>query len=321
VSGGSFRILETAAPSRERRLRDAVRPGTIVYRAEDGFEVFLPEAILARLACWSRSKAPNEWIGIVIAKPFVDDEGDYLFVLGIIPDEQAIAAPTTVRTTLEGEARMQQLAALLFPDGDRYGWAHSHPGYGTTFSGTDRENQTRWTHPNSVGIVVDHTAPRGQELGLYRGPEATRLTRLIPRSTAPQAPAPRKETPAVANEKRPPRKRRLAGAALVGLVLLTLLITNEFLFMRDQLEVLALRLERLEAAAASLPTPRRAVEAEPLTCVAQAISPAPSASSSALAAPSPPTSASVHTPKRKRGPTAPTPPTAPRASSSSPVSL
>lgn len=151
------------------------------FRARDGFEVLLAPAVLADAYRWGAQLVPHEGYALLAGYRGRDDRGEYVFIGGFVPDLDAIATRTTVRTTPRSEAVTREKLRAMFPDAEEIGWLHPHPGYGAFFSETDRATQASWGEPYQVGIVVD---PIRREVAIFRGPQAEEL---LPFSAAERA--------------------------------------------------------------------------------------------------------------------------------------
>ena len=225
-----FRILADDEVVPDKKSRTLERGARLVFTAADGFEVLVDEVILARLVFWAKTNAPNEWMGFVAASYFVDDEGVYLVVRGIVPATGAKATAVTVVTTPAIEADARAMASLCFPDAQVWGWVHSHPGYGTEFSGPDRANQRKWS-ADSVGLVVDPFAAEGHQLGVYRGPDSERLTRKASQVAAEVDNAPNEISKNVKRTKEPRRGRRGSTGRVFSFLLVPLVFALSAVFL------------------------------------------------------------------------------------------
>jgi len=175
-----FVPLGRKQPQRPCLDRIEARTAYHIFGAEDGFEVAVPVAVLERLAAFARKSDPDEWYGLVCARECEDADGPHAVVVGVVPDLEVDAGPAHIRTTHDSEYRTRTLARSLFPDAEVVGWAHSHPRLGVFFSGTDKENQATWRHPNSLGIVVDPWSAEG--IMVFRGPESEPMRPQLPRA-------------------------------------------------------------------------------------------------------------------------------------------
>jgi len=153
--------------------REVARTACRVFRGADGFEAAVPESTVERLIEFGRQAAPNEWYGLVVGKRYRDKAGLHAIVLGVVPDTECRSGLASVRTTEQSEFRTRFTAQVLFPDCVPLGWVHTHPRLGLCFSGTDRVNQSTWTQPHSLGLVVDPWHQR--RIAVYRGPQAELL--------------------------------------------------------------------------------------------------------------------------------------------------
>jgi proteasome lid subunit RPN8/RPN11 len=79
---------------------------------------------------------------------------------------------TFVRLTLDAKARARREHLAL----DVVGWAHTHPGYGIFFSGTDVESCADYG-PDGVNLVYD---PQARRLGVALGDQIVLVDSLAP---------------------------------------------------------------------------------------------------------------------------------------------
>lgn len=168
-----FRALGIVEEPVEAVDRSDARSGYRVFVAPDGFELAVPEQIIARALAWGRNAAPNEWYGLVVGRLGTDARGQHVTVLGLVPDHDARATPGYVETSHASEFATRERCRRLYPDGVIVGWVHGHHQCGARYSAPDRQNQATWTQPHSIGIVVDPWDPA--ELAVYRGPASERL--------------------------------------------------------------------------------------------------------------------------------------------------
>lgn len=208
-----FAKRRTATEATARRPREgavAVRR----YRACDGFEALIPEALVERCFAFARSCAPREWIALLAVRKLRDARGEYVIVEGVLPFDGARGTTATVATTIDGEARARLLLEQLFPDSEVGGWLHTHPGHGLFLSSTDRITQQTWSSPTALALVVDHTVP-GQ-LFVARGPDAEEMRLVAP--SRPTKPKPRAPDPPAR-----PKPRRIPPLSFIAACLLGLL--------------------------------------------------------------------------------------------------
>lgn len=142
------------------------------FRARDGFEVLLAPEVIPDAYRWGAQLVPHEGYALLAGCRGRDDRGEYVLIEGFVPDVDAIATRTTVRTTPRSEAITREKLRVMFPAAEEIGWLHPHPGYGAFFSETDRTTQVTWGEPYQVGIVVD---PIRHEVAVFRGPQAEEL--------------------------------------------------------------------------------------------------------------------------------------------------
>jgi proteasome lid subunit RPN8/RPN11 len=173
----SFRPLGVVDEPIQRKAKSVARTGYLVYAGENGFEAALPKVVAERMVLLGRQAAPQEWYGLLVGHLYVDDDGEHVVIVGVVPDPEADASRGFVQTSFESELRTRMSARLLFPDGIPIGWVHGHVRYGARYSSTDFRNQATWTRSHSIGIVVDPFCE--PKLGVYRGPEGE-LLKLVP---------------------------------------------------------------------------------------------------------------------------------------------
>ncbi|MHA2174540.1 MAG: Mov34/MPN/PAD-1 family protein [Candidatus Hodarchaeales archaeon] len=122
------------------------------------------------------SKSRRSWkecIGLVLGK--ISD--DKLFVTDIIP----IGVGTSVFVDITDYEKVFSLISFERIDNGEViiGWAHTHPGLGLFFSGTDIDTQLSYQgmHPKSFGLVLDPTQIQSEIPGfnIYRVKEATNI--------------------------------------------------------------------------------------------------------------------------------------------------
>lgn len=263
--------------------RSAFESGTR-FRARDGFEVLLGSAVLSEAYRWGRRCAPLEGYALLAGRRLRDDLGEYVFIDGFVPDDDAIASRAAVRTTPRSEAITREKLSAAFPTSEPIGWLHTHPNYGAFFSSVDRKNQSSWREPFQLGLVVD---PIRHEAAMFRGPRSEEMSRMadaraMPSITAAvRSAAPVPHGPVTSTEPiqpvaglssastRPPRPSRglvsrarrlvrdvvppFAVASVVGAIFVTALLVGRVL------AVIETRLARIEAVLEG----DRATQAEP----------------------------------------------------------
>ncbi|MDQ7814201.1 MAG: Mov34/MPN/PAD-1 family protein [Patescibacteria group bacterium] len=169
----SFVALGVREPKVHEIDRREARSQVRVFRSRDGFEAAFRETVVERCREFARNAAPNEWYGVLLGRQCKDDGGRHVVVEGIVPDPDCLAGPGYFETTPESELRTRMTSDALFPDCVLLGWVHSHPHGNARFSSVDRQNQTQWTAPDSLGAVIE---PYGDgDVSVYRGPQAEPL--------------------------------------------------------------------------------------------------------------------------------------------------
>lgn len=144
--------------------------------ASNNFEAYVNRRALElihRAACLA---APKETIGLLLGLTLNDGLGPYTLVLiaEAAQEEETEVIPGQVRITSSGSARMRGRLAGSYPELEVVGWFHSHPAYPPRFSSVDRHEQSTWTSPSHVAIVVT-CLPAAERFGLYHGPESNTL--------------------------------------------------------------------------------------------------------------------------------------------------
>ncbi len=190
--------------------RDEIRTAHLVFHGADGFEVAIPERLLARAIAIGKAHAPLEWLGQLVGLRCLDAGGPHVVIEAIVQDVGARREPHFVTSTVESEARTRALAREQFPDAVVVGWIHGHVRHGAQYSRHDFKNQATWTDPNSIGVVVDPWDDR--RLAVYRGPKGERLTQQM-RPAQPHATAPDASTDPPTSRRR--RARRIARQLLI----------------------------------------------------------------------------------------------------------
>jgi hypothetical protein len=235
----------------EKLDRTVATPEDRVFRAVDGFEVRISEEIVLRLCAFARDAEPDEWMGLLAVRKFVDNLGPHVRVVGVVPHPGVKATPTRVASTPTSEAIARERLIAHFPDAAPDAWAHSHAGgAGLFYSSTDRSTQRGWTKPNSLGIVVDRTTT--DKIAVFRGPDSEQLER-VPSGPRVRTKEEQTDVPRVAATKSTDGERRSHCACWFGaLALLTVgglsvvLMDAERVARGDAVRDLAGRIGRLE---------------------------------------------------------------------------
>lgn len=145
----------------------------------DGFRAYVHRKVLEYIKGEAARAAPDETIGLLAGRVCFDPgTGPYTLVLdadGARGDEVE-ASPGYVRITAAGQASVRARLERTSPDREIVGWYHSHPKYEARFSPIDETEQATWADPGHLGIVYSGV-DRAEPFGVYRGPQADRLTR------------------------------------------------------------------------------------------------------------------------------------------------
>lgn len=245
----TFRPLgETTAPTKSLERMQA-RSGYRLFQAIDGFEVAIPEDVIARVFEFARQSDPAECCGQLVGTICDDTHGRHVVIRGAILDTGAKAETYAIETTGESEFETKALARRLFPDATSVGWFHSHVRVGAVFSQTDRRNQTSWGR-NALGLVVDPW--HATAINVYRGPDSELLSAVTAPATTTTRPsgscssAATTPPPSVRPRPRPTWLRRsLTGVFCALALLLGVVITKRLRRYEDRVVLLARREEEL----------------------------------------------------------------------------
>lgn len=137
--------------------------------------VFVHHGVLVAVRTWAGLGDPNERLGLLAGRGCEDAEGAYTLVVGAVLASGAVSNRAHVSADVGVMQCARQLLLERYPVAEVAGWWHTHPGYGTQFSGTDRETQATYRNDHLVGLVVDPRIAGPAGFGLYVGPNADRL--------------------------------------------------------------------------------------------------------------------------------------------------
>lgn len=176
---------KTGPPSPLVRPRPSENGNFVPFSAEgDSFSVYVHREVLEFIERESRRAAPDETIGLLAGRVCQDPaHGPYTLVMAADSARagEVEASPGHVHISAGGNASVRHRLEETHPDREVVGWYHSHPRYPARFSHVDNAEQSTWNDPNHVGIVFSGTEER-EPFGVYRGPEAVRLSRgRVPR--------------------------------------------------------------------------------------------------------------------------------------------
>lgn len=164
-------IRRTALPL----LRRAPDPARFIeHRTAGGRGIFIAKGVLEDLAILERSEHPVETASLLFGGFFSDGENACAIVTRLVLPEpgEVVGTPSTVTITAEGAERMIERAWLDDPLLKPLGWGHTHPCFEAYFSGVDREEQSVWTEPASVGLVISGLAEPRERYRVFVGPES-----------------------------------------------------------------------------------------------------------------------------------------------------
>jgi proteasome lid subunit RPN8/RPN11 len=154
-----------------RLHRSRARDGWRVFRSpRDEYEIAFPEYQVSRAESIAKHER-KEWHALVVGERHEDEDGVHAVARDFVPNDWAERGTAHVHVSAMAECRIRELAARLHPKLVPLGIIHTHPGYSTRPSGTDRAEF--WSDPHAISIIVDPTdCP---SMAVYRGPEGERL--------------------------------------------------------------------------------------------------------------------------------------------------
>jgi proteasome lid subunit RPN8/RPN11 len=160
-----FRIIEHRfdAPFRPR----AAHAEYIVFRTGE-LDVCVRPEVAARLRECARQALPRETGGLLAGRILRDDEGPYVVVTGWGAARPEAGGLGSFNLSPDETETLRQSLSMRYPSADVVGWWHSHTSP-SGYSQTDRRNQSMWTHPQHVGLLV--FASGTSWAWLYVGPE------------------------------------------------------------------------------------------------------------------------------------------------------
>lgn len=125
------------------------------------FYVFIEQSALEGLYDFLAHDTNREHGGVLIGKPYFDEEVENYFVdiRVAIPAQETEGTPIHLQFTSDAWSFISGVIEENYPDLVVVGWYHSHPGLGVFMSSTDRETQKAFfNHPWSLATVVDPIA-------------------------------------------------------------------------------------------------------------------------------------------------------------------
>lgn len=156
-------------------LRPRPKSGPWLAFGEGARTVLVHHGVLVAVRAWASLGEPNERLGLLAGRGCEDSSGPYTLVMGAVPTAGAVGSRAHVAGDVQAMWRTRETLLACYPVAEVVGWWHTHPGYGTHFSGTDRETQATYRAEHLVGLVVDPRIPGERGFGLYVGPRCTRL--------------------------------------------------------------------------------------------------------------------------------------------------
>lgn len=191
----AFSIVESPT-SRRFPHRDRTAVGEATELVDDTGVACLVTGPVAACLSDALSQRPGiEWMGLLSGRVLQDSRGVYVVVTAAVAAETLDASSGHVHCDPDESWRMRRELHRIDPAGDPIGWWHSHT-VRAGFSGTDRREQTNWTHPYSIGLLALPGEPH--PLLALRGPTGTlmrpsanrRLPDDRPRAMSPVSQAP-----------------------------------------------------------------------------------------------------------------------------------
>lgn len=177
ITAEEFRPKKMSQPYMLCKSRPANNEAFISYVSpQDEFEAFIDPKLLKQISEESESASPFETIGLLAGRVWRDEKGPYTLVLAAssATREQIEATTSHVRISGNEMSELREKLEVANPALEVIGWYHSHPRFTPYYSSEDKTEQSTWSDPNHIGIVV--SGLMGEDAyGVYRGPNATRL--------------------------------------------------------------------------------------------------------------------------------------------------
>jgi hypothetical protein len=141
------------------------------FADRSGAVLVAPE-ISTRLWEAARIARPFETGGLLAGRVFCDGKGRYVILVGCVEAPPNARRLAQFELSPEATDQLRKGASRTHPAADVVGWWHSHDGP-SEYSQTDLSQQSVWTQPESVGILV---FAEGQRWGIvHQGPDARPL--------------------------------------------------------------------------------------------------------------------------------------------------
>ncbi len=251
-----------------RRSRRECRDGWRVFRSEaDGYELAIPAYQVARVESIG-ARDRNEWHALAVGTVHIDDMGTHAVIRDFVPNDWAERGRAFVKVSPSAEAKVRELARELHPGLVPLGIIHTHPGYTTTPSTTDRKEF--WSDLVAVSIIVDPSAK--PSIAAYRGPSGERLVEMEPptpaKNNADPCPAVLSDRPkpplAVGQNHRVATPKSPALAVALGLALLLTIAGGTGAVAWGQLAAIRQAVARIEARQLTQPPVPPATLAQPV---------------------------------------------------------
>ncbi len=142
--------------------------------------VYLRRSTAKGLLRLARAAAPRETVGLLAGRALEDGEGRYVLVeeVEVAGPGEHRGSPGVVAFTGRGGQALRDRLVARCPALEIVGWWHSHPHGPAAYSHEDRIEQSTWSAPHHVGIIVSCNA--SEPFGVYAGPDAVALRRRDP---------------------------------------------------------------------------------------------------------------------------------------------
>ena len=217
--------------------------------------------------------APNETLGFLLGRSFVDRRGEYTVVRLAIEAGGVERSLARVRLDHRASRDAAQAALERGPYLDLVGWWHSHP-VPSGYSATDRAEQAGWSAPGHVGLLAFMSGSTWARA--YWGPEAEPLRlrpppapSLPPPSTSrPSQPCGRSFTEHRATPRAGSRRRVVVAAVGAGALIATAASSVTAVRFGGRVERLEARIDEISQPDGATPSetsmpPRRTLPAAP----------------------------------------------------------
>lgn len=180
---GGFRPIGKSSPSELFRNRPSQDESYVECTDGDGFACYVRIEAIRQMSSFGLAAGPREIMGRLGGRRCQDSQGSYVLVERAVLTRGARGSPGAVQADIPAQHVVSMEFEAKCRPFDSVGWWHTHlPEVGLFFSSVDRENQSLWRDPTSIGIVV-HPGLTGEGLKVFRGPKSTELDLQVPSET------------------------------------------------------------------------------------------------------------------------------------------